>query len=91
MPGDLAVLLGGIAERQAASTTARVQARLWAGSDPLFFRPIHGAFHGRMADLVVEWKNEGGVYPDQSADLQAGTILPATNSEGAVGSEGLAR
>ena len=57
-PGDLAVLLVGVAERQAASATAVTQARLWAAADPLLFRPLHGAFHGQMAAQVARWRQE---------------------------------
>jgi hypothetical protein len=91
LPGDLAVLMGGIAARQAASATAQVQARLWLAADPLLFRPLHGAFHGAMAMRVAGWIREGAVYPKRSADLQAGKLLPATNKEGAASPEGLAQ
>jgi hypothetical protein len=55
LPAELAVLFGGLAARQAASATARVQARLWA-ADPVLFRPVHGAFHGPMAARVAGWR-----------------------------------
>ena len=61
-PGDLAVLMVGIAERQSASATARAQARLCepaaAGAEPLLFRPAHGSFHRAMAALVDQWREE---------------------------------
>ncbi|WP_425230786.1 hypothetical protein [Sphingomonas sp.] len=61
LPGDLAALMVGIAERQAASATAATQARLWSaadglGADPLLFRPLHGAFNAPMAALVSQWR-----------------------------------
>ena len=56
LPGDLAALMVGIAERQAASATALCQARLWAAADPLLFRPLHGAFNGPMAATVCRWR-----------------------------------
>ena len=56
LPGDLAALMVGVAQRQAASETAIVQARLWAAADPLLFRPLHGAFNGHMAATIVRWR-----------------------------------
>ena len=72
----------GLAERQAASATARMQARLWAAGS-MFFAPVHGSFHAEMAARVDEWKHEEAVYLAVSADLQAGSLLPATDTEGA--------
>ena len=53
MPTELAVLLVGVAARQAASPTARAQARLGvrAPVDALL-GPLHGAFH-RAAALAL--------------------------------------
>ena len=56
LPGDLAALIIGVAERQAASTTARAQARWLAATDPLLFRPLHGAFNGPMAAAICTWR-----------------------------------
>ncbi|MEO5867462.1 MAG: hypothetical protein ABIS14_13510 [Sphingomonas sp.] len=59
LPPDLAVMLVGIAARQAASPTARVQARLASAEDrPMFFAPRHGAFNPAMAQLLTGWKQE---------------------------------
>lgn len=61
LPHDLAVLMVGIAERQAASATAVAQARWTAaslfGADPLV-RPLHGAFNGPMAATIARWRQE---------------------------------
>lgn len=57
LPGDLAVLMIGVAQRQAASPTAVAQARLYA-ADPILFRPLHGAFNGAMAATVRAWARE---------------------------------
>ena len=45
----------GLARTQAASATARVQARLWV-ADAVPFRPVHGSFHAPMATLLTGWK-----------------------------------
>ena len=58
LPGDLATLLVGVAQRQAASPTAVAQARWTAAADPLLFRPLHGAFNGAMAAAVAGWRKE---------------------------------
>lgn len=58
LPLDLTVLMLGVVERQAASETAAVQARLWAAADPLLFRPLHGAFNGPMAAAICCWGQE---------------------------------
>lgn len=57
-PPDLAVLMIGVARRQADSETAAVQARLWAAADPLLFQPLHGAFNGPMAATICRWRKE---------------------------------
>ena len=57
LPGDLAVLMIGVAQRQAASPTAVAQAGLHA-ADPILFRPLDGAFNGAMAAIVREWRRE---------------------------------
>ena len=58
LPGDLAVLMIGVAQRQAASPTAVAQARWSAAADPLLFQPLHGAFNGPMAAVVMRWRKE---------------------------------
>lgn len=59
MPIELAVLLVGVAARQAASPTARVQARLSVPSriDALL-APAHGAFHRAVAAALMRWRQE---------------------------------
>lgn len=59
MPTRLAVLLVGIAARQAASPTARIQARisLPAPAESLL-APAHGAFHHAGAQALTRWKEE---------------------------------
>ena len=59
LPGDLAVLIVGIAARQAASPTAVVQAAFAREqSDPKLFAPLHGAFNGPMATALMRWKEQ---------------------------------
>ncbi|RZL69460.1 MAG: hypothetical protein EOP66_17545 [Sphingomonas sp.] len=59
LPGDLAVLIVGIAARQAASPTAVVQASFGRVTlDPKLFAPLHGAFNGPMAAALTRWKGE---------------------------------
>ncbi|WP_082664482.1 hypothetical protein ACNFJ7_13500 [Sphingomonas sp. HT-1] len=59
MPIGLAVLLVGIATRQAASPTARIQTRL---SMPMpraaLLAPAHGAFHHAAAAALSRWREE---------------------------------
>ena len=59
MPTELAVLLVGVAARQAASPTARAQARL-ALIAPVgqLLAPIHGAFHRSAAAALARWHKE---------------------------------
>ncbi len=57
LPGDLAVLIVGVAARQAASHTAAVQAGFsFRDVDPALFQPVHGAFNGPMAAALTRWK-----------------------------------
>ena len=58
MPTELAVLLVGVAARQASSPTARAQARLGvcAPVDALL-APLHGAFH-RAAALALRRRQQ---------------------------------
>ena len=59
LPGDLAVLIVGVAARQAASHTAVVQAGFTRDAvDPKLFSPLHGAFNGPMANALTRWKEE---------------------------------
>lgn len=57
LPPDLAVMMVGVAARQAASPTAHVQSRLLRA--PLaasLFAPLDGAFDGRVAAALRRWK-----------------------------------
>jgi hypothetical protein len=57
MPTELAVLLVGIAARQAASFTASAQARLLAGTPGRgLLDPVHGAFHRAAARALTRWQ-----------------------------------
>lgn len=86
LPGDLAAMLIGVAERQTASPTATAQARWSAAADPLLFRPLHGAFNGPMAAVVLRWrKDEADVHQGASTDLQAGGLSPADVDGGGPG------
>jgi hypothetical protein len=59
LPPDLAVMMVGIAARQACSPTARVQARLSASLvDSSRFAPTDGTFNQEMAALLTGWKEE---------------------------------
>jgi hypothetical protein len=54
LPPDLAVLMVGVAARQAASPTAMVQASLPAPDlRPDLFAPAHGAFNLAVARLLA--------------------------------------
>jgi hypothetical protein len=64
MPPDLAVLLVGVAARQAASPTAMVQMRFAPTLlADLPFRPRSGAFDSRQAVRIARWRQimEAGV------------------------------
>ena len=53
LPGDLAVLLVGVAARQAISPTARLHAALLAGTaQRAWYRPRSGAFNAAVADAL---------------------------------------
>ncbi len=57
MPIELAVLLVGVAARQAASPTARAQARLALVSPAeTLLAPVHAAFHRAMAASLTRWQ-----------------------------------
>jgi hypothetical protein len=59
LPPDLAVLLVGIAARQASSPTAMLHARI---DTPTFasspFRPQSGAFDSIVAARIAAWRQE---------------------------------
>ncbi|VVT15304.1 conserved hypothetical protein [Sphingomonas sp. EC-HK361] len=59
LPADLAVLLVGVAARQAGSPTAANYARLLnAPVEPTLLAPLHGAFNGPVAARQLRWKEE---------------------------------
>lgn len=59
LPDDLAVLLVGVAARQAASPTAVGWARIGRISpQETLFAPLHGAFNGPVASAILRWKEE---------------------------------
>jgi hypothetical protein len=59
MPIELAILLVGVAARQAASPTARAQARLGVALPvDALLAPIHGAFHRAAALALTRWQGK---------------------------------
>ena len=57
LPVDLAVLLVGIAARQAASPTAIAHVRMRDGAAAASrFMPVDGAFDGATARALADWK-----------------------------------
>ena len=60
LPDDLAVLLNGIAARQAVSPTARGERALpgMGDADLRLLAPLDGAFNGPMAAALMRWKDE---------------------------------
>jgi hypothetical protein len=65
LPPDLAVLMVGVAARQAASPTAMIHARLSSGIDASgagahpfahLCASDHGAFNARVAAMFTRWK-----------------------------------
>ena len=59
LPTELAVLLVGVAARQAISRTAQVQARLGlVGPVHNRMAPPEGAFHAVVAALLRRWQDE---------------------------------
>jgi hypothetical protein len=59
LPEDLAVLMVGIAARQAASPTAAHWAWLGRGGPQhTLLAPLHGAFNGPVAEVLATWKSE---------------------------------
>lgn len=60
LPGDLAVLMVGIAARQTASPTAVAQARFGRiGHPSRLLQPLDGAFNGPTAALLAQWRVDG--------------------------------
>ena len=59
LPGDLAVLMVGIAARQATSPTALIESRTTLPFvTPMLLQPAHGAFNRAMAATIRQWKQE---------------------------------
>ena len=61
LPADLAVLMVGVAARQAASATAGAQIELAQASAPdapVPFAPADGRFSADTARALAEWKDE---------------------------------
>ena len=59
LPPDLAVLMVGVAARQAASPTALYHAHLFrALADTSWFAPAHGAFNSAVAEMLTQVKQE---------------------------------
>jgi len=57
LPPDLAVMMVGIAARQAASPTALSQARMpGLPMAALRLAPAHGAFNEQVAAALVRWR-----------------------------------
>ncbi|WP_264938979.1 hypothetical protein [Sphingomonas caeni] len=57
MPIELAVLLVGVAARQAASPTARAQAQLMVTTPmEVLLAPVHGAFHRITALALTRYR-----------------------------------
>jgi hypothetical protein len=59
LPADLAVLMVGVAARQAASPTALAQAGcVKLAAEARLFAPLDGAFNRPVAQRLVAWKQE---------------------------------
>ncbi|MDQ2879073.1 MAG: hypothetical protein M3R41_08365 [Pseudomonadota bacterium] len=59
LPSDLAVMMVGVAARQAASPTALAQVRLAvAPAMCAWFAPLHGSFDAAVAAALTRWKEE---------------------------------
>jgi len=59
LPTELAVLLVGVAARQAASPTARAQVGLDDPAEPSgALAPTHGAFHRAAAEALTRWQDQ---------------------------------
>ncbi len=72
MPTELAVLLVGIAARQAASPTARAQAKLMV-TTPMeaLLAPVHGAFHRATALAFTRHRASARALTSTIASAQA--------------------
>jgi hypothetical protein len=58
LPTELAILLVGVAARQAASPTARAQVGLNASAESaVALAPVHGAFHRIAAEALTQWQD----------------------------------
>lgn len=69
LPGDLAVLMVGIAARQTASPTAVAQARFGRiGHPSRLLQPLDGAFNGPTAASLAQWRVEGRVEGRPTGD-----------------------
>ena len=55
LPTDLAVMMVGVAARQAASPTALSQSRLRARPAATVFAPVSGAFNAPLAASLRRW------------------------------------
>jgi len=60
MSPDLAVMMVGIAARQATSPTALINDRDRSGTAPAvrLLAPVDGAFHSATAEAITRWKQE---------------------------------
>jgi hypothetical protein len=59
LPPDLAVLMVGIAARQATSSTALLQSRLMRSPVHYsWFAPVHGAFNHDVAQMLTREQEE---------------------------------
>ncbi|WP_374138169.1 hypothetical protein [Sphingomonas sp.] len=62
LPGDLAVLMVGIAARQATSPTAMIESRTARMTMPVaipdLLHPADGAFNRIMATTICRWNQE---------------------------------
>ncbi|MBR0554001.1 hypothetical protein [Stakelama marina] len=56
LPTALAVLMVGVASRQAASPTARLHANLIRSAARLPLAPRHGAFNAAVATALTAWQ-----------------------------------
>lgn len=59
LPADLAILLVGVAARQATSPTAQIQQGQHPGvAQPTPMAPTGGSFNAAAAATIAEWKGE---------------------------------
>ena len=64
LPPDLAVMMVGIAARQAASPTAIFQARMPAPRVEQLFAPADGAFNAAVAAALTGWKDMKSAFTE---------------------------